>query len=98
MARLTELAILPEDEPTLAGIVAAFAWTSLLDSFRQLNQAKFMVLEEMEKSLPFQPFRKEREIYKSLERSAFSTIERRVPWAFLAFYLVVLVVPLMRPL
>src|SRR5277367_1529003 len=35
-----------------AGAIVSFAWAILLTSYRQLNRAKFGVLQEMEKDLP----------------------------------------------
>ncbi len=46
-----------------AGAIVSVAWAVLLTSYRQLNRAKFGVLQDMEKDLPSQPFAKERERY-----------------------------------
>ncbi len=46
-----------------AGAIVSVAWAVLLTSYRQLNRAKFGVLQEMEKDLPSQPFTRERELY-----------------------------------
>jgi L-asparagine transporter-like permease len=46
-----------------AGAIVSIAWTVLLTSYRQLNRAKFAVLEEIEKDLPVQPFACERALY-----------------------------------
>jgi hypothetical protein len=35
-----------------AGAIVSVAWAVLLTSYRQLNRAKFGVLQEMEKELP----------------------------------------------
>src|SRR5215475_7183975 len=40
-----------------AGAIVCVAWAVLLTSYRQLNRAKFMVLQEIEKNLPLQPFK-----------------------------------------
>ena len=48
-----------------AGAIVSVAWTILLTSYRQLNRAKFGVLQEMEKDLPSQPFARERELYSA---------------------------------
>jgi hypothetical protein len=40
----------------VAGIVLALTWQSLLRYYRRLNGAKFAVINNMEKSLPAQPF------------------------------------------
>lgn len=72
----------------LAGLLICAAWWGLLRSYRQLNGAKFMVLQEMEKALPFQPFARERELYKAQNRKGFSNIERWIPAGFGALYAV----------
>jgi hypothetical protein len=42
-----------------AGILFAFAWWWLLQSYRKLNSAKFHVISEIEARLPLQPFSEE---------------------------------------
>jgi hypothetical protein len=61
-----------------AGAIVAVAWAVLLTSYRQLNRAKFAVLQEMEKDLPAQPFAKERELYTRDRRRSLSTIETAI--------------------
>lgn len=74
-----------------SGILVCLAWSALLASYSKLNGAKFQVLHEMEKSLSFGPFERERVIYKEMGRRAFAGIERRVPFAFMALYGVLLI-------
>jgi hypothetical protein len=70
-----------------AGAIVSVAWGVLLTSYRQLNSAKFQVLQEMEKELPIPPFTREREIYRSHRRRSLSTIEILIPACFIALYL-----------
>ena len=56
-----------------AGAIVSVAWAVLLTSYRQLNRAKFGVLQEMEKDLPSQPFTRERELYGRDRRRPLST-------------------------
>ena len=69
-----------------AGMLVCIAWASLLASYRQLNAAKFKVLQELETDLVFQPFKREQEIYRSNARVSLTKIERWIPWAFAALY------------
>jgi hypothetical protein len=69
-----------------AGAIVAVAWAVLLTSYRQLNRAKFAVLQEMEKDLPAQPFTKERAHYKRNRRRPLSKIETAIPLCFLVLY------------
>jgi hypothetical protein len=73
-----------------AGAIVSVAWTVLLTSYRQLNRAKFGVLEEMEKDLPAQPFAKERALYGRDRRRPLSLIETAIPLCFLVLYVVII--------
>jgi hypothetical protein len=46
-----------------AGVIVCAAWTVLLTSYRKLNRAKFVVLQEIEAHLLLQPFKRERQVY-----------------------------------
>jgi hypothetical protein len=71
-----------------AGAIVSVAWAVLLTSYRQLNRAKFGVLQEMEKDLPSQPFAKERELYG--RRRPLSKIETAIPLCFLLLYVAII--------
>jgi hypothetical protein len=79
-----------------AGAIVSVAWTVLLTSYRQLNRAKFAVLEEIEKDLPVQPFACERALYSRERRRSLSTIETAIPLCFLALYTAILAAALLR--
>jgi len=79
-----------------AGAIVSVAWTALLSSYRQLNKAKFEVLQEMEKDLAAQPFALERAIYKRENRRSMSTVEVAIPLCFLGLYAVILASDLLR--
>jgi hypothetical protein len=74
-----------------AGAIVSVAWAVLLTSYRQLNRAKFGVLQEMEKDLPSQPFARERVLYKSDRRRSLSQIETAIPLCFLLLYAAIIV-------
>jgi hypothetical protein len=73
-----------------AGAIVSVAWAVLLTSYRQLNGAKFGVLQEMEKDLPSQPFTREREFYKRNRRRPLSKIETAIPVCFLLLYVAII--------
>ena len=69
-----------------AGIIVAVAWLALLESYRQLNAAKFAVLGELEGDFRHRPLTREREVYKAAGRHAFTALEPIVPAAFLLLF------------
>src|SRR4051794_24293483 len=73
-----------------AGAIVSVAWTVLLTSYRQLNRAKFGVLQEMEKDLVAQPFARERALYTRDRRRSLSVIETSIPLCFLVLYAVII--------
>lgn len=77
------------------GLVISWAWRSLLLSFGQLNKGKFAVILRLEQHLPAAVFDAE---WEALERGAnkavyrsFTDSEVRVPWIFIAAYVVALI-------
>jgi hypothetical protein len=74
----------------VAGAIVSVAWVVLLTSYRKLNYAKFAVLQEIEADLPFQPFRREREVYTAVRRRALSYVETAIPVCFVLLYLAIL--------
>jgi hypothetical protein len=79
-----------------AGAIVSIAWTVLLTSYRQLNRAKFGVLQELEKDLPVQPFTREHLLYSRERRQSLSTIETAIPLCFLVLYAAILGAALLR--
>jgi len=65
-----------------AGVIVCIAWAGLLTSYRKLNRAKFAVLQEMEATLPTQPFTREQQHYRRDGRRSLSTVELAIPWSF----------------
>ena len=50
---------------SIAGVILSSTWLSLIRSYKRLNRAKFTVINELEKELPFQYFTDE---WKSLKQ------------------------------
>ncbi len=79
---------------SLAGVAVALTWWTLLRSYRELNRAKFLVVNELELQLPAAPFTEE---WKHLvvERSPklrgryveLGQAERVVPLVYAAIYI-----------
>jgi hypothetical protein len=68
-----------------AGIVFSLAWWWLLQSYRKLNSAKFMVINSVESRLPLQLFSDEWEYLKSARAPA-RAWPPRAAWAWLQGY------------
>lgn len=80
----------------VVGLVLSAAWWLLLRSYRDLNEAKFSVILEMEKDLEAHPFGDEwdylkRDPVKSFKKryAELGVVERVVPIAFAAVYIVI---------
>lgn len=70
-----------------AGLIICMAWAALLVSYRKLNHAKFSVLMEMEKKLPYPIYTLEDQLLQKNKRWNLSYIESLIPWAFAMLYL-----------
>ncbi len=77
------------------GIVLALTWFLLLKSYRDLNRAKFQVIDELEKDLPVPIFRREWELLKKdpikplrKRYAELGLVEQVVPLAFIVIYIV----------
>ena len=72
----------------IIGVLITIIWTLLILNYRQLNKAKFKVINELEKKLPYQPMNKEYEYLKSNKKYCdFSLIELLIPTIFCIFYI-----------
>ena len=76
------------------GLVLAIAWFILLRSYRDLNKAKYKVINKMEERLEVKPFSDEWEYLKKdpVKRwrgryAEFGTVERVVPVVFAIIYI-----------
>lgn len=74
----------------LAGILFSYTWRKLIQSYRSLNTAKFKVIHELEKNLPFSAYDKEWVHLKggkdSKLHSPLSAVESRVPLVFMVIH------------
>ena len=85
----------------IAGLFVCFIWHSLVESYKDLNTAKFRVIHEMEEQLPVALFKyewhvcgrgKDKDKYVPLTH-----LERWIPWMFGVLYLALLVYALAVP-
>ncbi|MEU7693587.1 RipA family octameric membrane protein [Microbispora hainanensis] len=74
---------------SLAGVALSATWWMQLRSYRDLNQAKFKVINKIEEQLPFKVFSDEWEYLKKdpirTWRSRYAELgasERAIPWVF----------------
>ncbi len=71
----------------VAGVIICLAWYSLHVSYRKLNHAKFSVLMDMEKNLPYALYTREKEFLDRNRRWNLSNIESWIPLAFGLLYI-----------
>lgn len=70
---------------TAGTILVCYAWVHILRTYRAINSAKFAVIMEIEKTLPFAMFEDEDKHMKSQDRHRYApltVIEERLPWMF----------------
>ena len=80
---------LPASIISLAGIVICAAWGWSIQSYRTLNQAKFKVIQAVEKRLDIQPFAEEWDHLsngRGSRHTPFHRVEVIVPWVFGALH------------
>jgi hypothetical protein len=65
-----------------AGTVLCWAWHSIIDSYKDLNTAKFVVIKAFEQQLPARMFGAEWDSAHAAGYQSFTTIEKRVPYVF----------------
>jgi hypothetical protein len=77
----------------IAGILLCVLWFNIITSYRDLNTAKWEVVQQIEERLPISPYAAE---WDAVERGRnprlyrpLSHIERVVPWIFVGLHLIV---------
>ena len=79
---------------SLTGIAICVLWLKLLENYRQLNEAKFTVINEIEQMLPLSPFKAEwKQLNQQGEYSGLIKIEKKIPRVFIALYVVAILWP-----
>ncbi len=81
---------------SLIGIATAILWKQNISYYRKLNEAKFKVIHEIEKSLPVDMFRLEHEHYRREKCNDATQIESKIPWLFGIAYALVLIIQVLQ--
>jgi uncharacterized membrane protein len=69
-----------------AGVALCWAWLKMIDSYKDLNTAKFDVIADFEAQLPVRMFGAEWDAATAREYQPFTTVEKRVPFVFGALH------------
>ncbi|WP_177746988.1 RipA family octameric membrane protein [Candidatus Avelusimicrobium fimicolum] len=72
------------------GILINSVWLFKIQSYTNLNKAKFQVINKIEKKLPLQVFADEYTFLKKIKHKNLSYYERYIPIIFLIIYSIVL--------
>ena len=70
----------------LLGCALSYIWKNLIQSYKQLNAAKFKALDSLENNLPLKFYEIEYKAYKEVKRKDFSEIEKWIPQVLMAIY------------
>ncbi len=78
------------------GISISYCWYKIINSYKQLNRAKFQVIHSVEQKLPITLFQTEWHVLgkgKDVKKyKPLSEIEKIIPITFIAFYIVILII------
>ena len=78
-----------------AGITLSYLWYKIIQSYRNLNTAKFKIVHEIEKLLPLNPYEAEWEAAGRGKNSKlylpFTHVEKVIPWIFIILHFTVLI-------
>lgn len=84
----------------VAGMILCFLWYRLIRSYKDLNTAKFKVVHEIERKLPYAMYDLEWEKLGKGENSnlylPFTHVEIFVPWVFFALHIAVLIIGIIQ--
>ena len=63
----------------ILGLIICFVWFTHIKSYKQLNSAKFQVINKIEEQLPYSGFTEEWEILKKTNYRNLTDLERYIP-------------------
>ena len=75
---------------SVMGILISILWHENINYYRRLNEAKFKVIHEIEKKLPFAMFKKEYNYTQQMSKHSTSRIECWIPRLFIIAYVIAL--------
>jgi len=77
----------------VAGVVVCALWLLFIRNYKQLNSAKFDIINRIEKELPAQPFCEEWEKLQSNKKYMDGTkLEKWLPIMFIALYIITAII------
>ena len=83
----------------LVGISISYSWYRIINSYSQLNRAKFKVIHTLEQKLPIALFETEWELLgrgkDKKKYLSFSRIEKDIPTTFIILYIIILIVSIL---
>ncbi|SRR3989344_2687222 len=79
---------------SILGLIISLNWVNVISAYSNLNSAKFKVINDMEKQLPYPVFKLEYDYLKLQKYYALTNAEKWVPCAFLVIYLAILTIAL----
>ena len=91
---------IPVYMPIFAGTIGLFlaaAWLSSIKSYKEINEAKFNVILDIEKKLSYKGFKKEWEYLQCKKHSELTATETIIPWLAAASYLALIIFSMWQP-
>lgn len=70
----------------VAGGLLCWIWRKMITAYRDLNAAKFKVINEIEQNLPLAAYGAEWQYFKAAQGSSLTSVESRVPLLFMGAY------------
>lgn len=89
--KVTDLASTPQYnwQIALAGLILCVVWRQMIMAYRDLNAAKFTVINELERHLPMAAYKVEWQHKSAAESSSLTSVESWVPGLFMLLYVFV---------
>lgn len=81
----------------VSGIIVCVVWIFFIRNFRELNRAKFEVINKLEQSLPVSAFSDEWQSLKKSKKYIEGTkLEKVLPYAFCVLYVVIFILIILQ--
>lgn len=81
------------------GVIICLLWKQSINNYKLLSSVKYHIINEIEQSLPLDPFTYEWEkLKKEHNYKGLTIIESFLPWLFLAVYLISILFPILKVL
>jgi hypothetical protein len=76
------------------GVLLNIIWITLLDSYKNLNDARFHIIHLIEERLPISPFLQEWVYVQNEQKEKYSLLsqkEKNIPWLFIGLYIILII-------